>query len=78
MDQEKRELRELKRVIKRAGNKRRRRQYKRDVVEHPEEAASREADFGRYRSAELNGIDNDATRRGHRESHPGAAGADPA
>jgi hypothetical protein len=67
MDQEKRELRELKRTIKRAGNKRRRRQSKRDLVEHPEEAAGLEADFGRYRSADLNGIDHDATRRSHRE-----------
>jgi hypothetical protein len=67
MDREKRELRELKRTIKRAGNKRRRRQLKRDVIEHPEEAASLEADFGRYRSADLNGIDRDATRRSRRE-----------
>ena len=67
MDREKRELRELKRTIKRAGNKRRRRQFKRDIVERPEEAASREADFGRYRSADLNGIDHDATRRSRRE-----------
>jgi hypothetical protein len=54
---EKRELRQLKREIKRAGSQRRRRQLKRDLIENPEEAHRSEFDFGRYRSAELNGID---------------------
>jgi hypothetical protein len=59
----KRELRQMKREIKRAGSQRRRRQWKRDLREHPEEAPFSEADFGKYSTAELNGIDNDQTRR---------------
>lgn len=63
MDRQKREWRELKREIKRAGNKRRRQQGKRALAERPDEAPYLEADLGRYRSADLNGIDRDATRR---------------
>jgi hypothetical protein len=54
---EKRELRQLKREIKRAGTQRRRRQLKRDLIENPEDAHRSEFDFGRYSSASLNGID---------------------
>lgn len=57
MDREKRELRQLKREIKQAGSQRRRRQLKRDLIENPEEAHRSEFDFGRLRSADLNGID---------------------
>jgi hypothetical protein len=53
----------LKREIKRAGTQRRRRQWKRDLRENPEEAPYSEANFGRYSTAELNGIDQDKTRR---------------
>lgn len=63
MDQEKRKLRELKRSLKRAGNKSRRQQLKRDLEERPEEAAHSEFDYGRKSSAGLNGFDKDATRR---------------
>lgn len=60
----KRLIREEKRVIKRAGNKRARRLYKQDIAENPEEAAFRnDPRYGRYRSEPLNGIDRDATRR---------------
>jgi hypothetical protein len=59
----KRELREQKRQIKRAGNQRRRRQWKRDLAGNPEEAPYSEDDFGRYSTAPLNGIDHDRTRR---------------
>jgi hypothetical protein len=62
MDREKRQLREEKRAIKQAGNKRRRQQLKRDLAERPEEAHRSEEDFGRYRSDRLNGLDRDATR----------------
>ncbi len=62
MDRAKRELRELKREIKRAGKKRVRRLWKRDLVERPEEAPHSEPDYGRLRSADLNGMDRDATR----------------
>ncbi|CAN5831435.1 hypothetical protein BH23PLA1_BH23PLA1_12880 [soil metagenome] len=60
---EKRELRELKRVIKRAGGKRRRRQWKRDLIENPEGAHRTEENLGRYRSSEFNGLDRDLTRQ---------------
>jgi hypothetical protein len=63
MEPTKRELRQQKRDIKRAGGKRRRRQLKQGLAEHPEEARDTSFDFGRYRSATLNGIDRDATRR---------------
>ncbi|MBX6316467.1 MAG: hypothetical protein IRY99_26680 [Isosphaeraceae bacterium] len=61
--QEKRLLREHKRLVKRAGGKHRRQQLKRSLREHPEEAPYDQEDFGRYRSADLNGLDRDATRR---------------
>ncbi len=63
MDREKRELRKLKRDLKKAGNKSRRQHLKRDLVENPEEAPYSEFDFGRKSSKGLNGLDNDATRR---------------
>jgi hypothetical protein len=63
MDQDKRQYRQLKRDIKKAGNRKRRQHLKRQLVENPEEAAHAEFDFGRDSSAGLNGIDRDATRR---------------
>ena len=63
MDQDKRRHRQLKRSVKRAGKKKVRQQLKRDLTVKPEEAAHSEIDYGRDRSADLNGIDRDATRR---------------
>jgi hypothetical protein len=63
MDQEKRRHRELKRDIKKAGNRKRRRHLQRDLARNPEEAAHAEFDFGRASSEGLNGNDHDATRR---------------
>lgn len=63
MDQDKRRLRQLKRDIKRAGSKRRRRYLKREMLERPEDAAHTEFRFGRDRSAGLNGLDRDSRRR---------------
>ncbi len=63
MDQDKRKYRQLKRDLKKAGNRKRRRQLQRDLLDNPEEAANSEFDFGRDRSAGLNGNDRDATRR---------------
>ena len=68
MDQEKRQLRNLKREIKRAGNKKRRLQLKRDLAEQPDEAHRSDVDLGRKSSAALNGIDRDATRRKKRDA----------
>ena len=63
MDQDKkRELRQLKREIKRAGGKRRRRQLKQGLAEHPEEAHEDSYDFGKLRSADLNGFDKPPER----------------
>jgi hypothetical protein len=59
----KRELRQQKREIKRAGSQRRRRMLKQELREHPEDAPLGEFDFGRYSSAPFNGLDHDATRR---------------
>jgi hypothetical protein len=63
MDPEKRKLRQTKRAVKRAGNRHRRQQLKRDLARNPEGAAFSEEDVGRDRSADLNGLDNDSTRR---------------
>ena len=63
MDPDKRKLRQLKKAIKRAGNKSRRQSLKRDLVENPEEAHRSEFDFGRDTSTGLNALDHDATRR---------------
>ncbi len=59
---DKRKLREEKRLVKRAGSQRRRRVWKRQLAEDPEEAPHAKEDFGRYGSARLNGIDRDRTR----------------
>jgi hypothetical protein len=63
MDRQKRELRKLKREIKKAGNKSRRQHLKRELAENPEEAPHSEFDFGRKSSKGLNALDNDAARR---------------
>jgi hypothetical protein len=60
---DKRQLRKLKRDLKRAGNKRRRQHLKQQLAENPEEAPHAEFDYGRTSSAGLNGMDRDATRR---------------
>lgn len=55
---EKRELRRLKREIKRAGVQRSRRLLKRSLTSNPEEAQEAEIDYGRLSSASMNGLDN--------------------
>ena len=62
-DPHKRELRRLKRTLKRAGSKHRRRDLKRQLAEDPEGAADAEENFGRCSSEGLNRLDNDATRK---------------
>ena len=77
MDRHKRELRKLKRDVKRAGNKRRRQYLKRELREKPEEAPHSEFDFGRFSSTPLNALDQDATRRRDDErtdDSPGSGG----
>jgi hypothetical protein len=63
MEPTKRELREAKRILKRKGNQRLRRQLKRTLAESPDEASETGQDYGRYESSRLNGMDHDATRR---------------
>lgn len=62
-DPDKRKLREVKRAIKKAGNKHRRQALKRNLAENPEGAADADEDLGKHRSDTLNRLDNDSTRR---------------
>lgn len=64
MDRDKRQLRKLKRDVKKAGNKKRRARLKRDLRDNPHEAHWSEESVGKSSSATLNGLDNDATRQG--------------
>ena len=61
-DPHKRELRKLKRTLKRAGSKHRRRDLKKQLAVDPEGAAEAEPTFGKFSSEGLNGLDQDATR----------------
>jgi hypothetical protein len=63
MDRDKRQIRKLKRSVKKAGNKKRRKQLKNDLRDNPEEAHWTEPTVGNLSSATLNGLDQDATRR---------------
>ena len=63
MDQDKRLLRKLKRAIKQAGNRKRRRALDRNLRDDPAGAADADFTFGQDSSTGLNGIDKDATRR---------------
>lgn len=62
-DPQKRQLRKLKKVLKRSGSKHRRRDLKKQLAENPEGAAEAEENLGRHRSDTLNQLDKDATRR---------------
>jgi hypothetical protein len=62
IDPDKRKLRELKRAVKRRGNKHRRHAAKRVLAEQPEDAADAHEEFGRHSSERWNGLDRDATR----------------
>lgn len=62
-DPDKRQLRELKRAVKKRGNKHRRQQLKRNLADNPEEAAHTEETLGRHSSAGYNGLDQDSTRK---------------
>jgi hypothetical protein len=63
MDGNQREFRQTKRKLKQLGSQRRRRVWKRELRERPEDAPYSEDDFGRFRTAGLNARDRDATRR---------------
>lgn len=68
MDQDKRQFRQLKRDLKRVGNRKRRRYLQRELEANPDDAAHSEFDFGRNRTIGLNGNDRDSTRRNRGES----------
>ena len=70
MENDKRQLRQTKRAIKKAGRKSRRQSLKRDLAKNPEDAAHTEETFGRHSSAGLNGMDKDSTRRRNNTSEP--------
>jgi hypothetical protein len=61
-DPDKRKLRDLKRALKKRGNKHRRQELKRTLADNPDEAAHAEEYLGRHRSADMNGLDRDSTR----------------
>jgi hypothetical protein len=63
---DKRRQRDLKRTIKKAGNRKRRRHLKAALRDDPAAAADADFQFGRDSSAGLNGADRDATRKGER------------
>ena len=62
-DPDKYKIRELKRSVKKRGNKHRRAHLKKSLRENPEGAAEVEEDLGRFRSDTLNGMDKDSTRK---------------
>lgn len=62
-DPDKRQMRDLKRAVKKRGNKHRRQELKRTLVDNPEAAAEAEEDLGKHRSDRLNGLDQDSTRK---------------
>jgi hypothetical protein len=62
VDPHKRVLRKLKRTIKRAGSRHRRRDLKKQLAVDPEGAAGAEVDFGKHNSESFNGLDRDTTR----------------
>jgi hypothetical protein len=59
---DKRFYRDLKRKIKKAGNKKRRRLEKQELADNPGEAHWTEYEYGRNSSEWLNGMDEDKTR----------------
>jgi hypothetical protein len=67
MNDDKRQYRQLKRDIKKAGNRKRRRSLQRDLARNPEAAADSDFAYGRDSSAPLNGNDKDSTRRREEE-----------
>jgi hypothetical protein len=67
-DPDKRKLRELKRALKKRGNKHRRQKLKRDLAENPEGAVDADEDLGKHRSDQLNRLDQDSTRKKKEDS----------
>lgn len=62
MNDDKRKQRQLKRELKKAGNRTRRQRLKRSLTDDPAEAHFADESVGRYSTEPLNGQDGDATR----------------
>lgn len=62
MNDDKRHYRQMKRDLKKAGTRKQRRHFDRELQRDPCTAHEAEYDYGRDASAPLNGNDNDATR----------------
>lgn len=77
MNRDQREFRQWKRKLKQLGSQHRRRAWKRDLREHPEDAPYSQERFGPYRTAPLNGHDHDATRRSRGGPNNTAPSEDP-
>jgi len=78
---DKRFYRDLKRKIKKIGNKRRRKAEKKALQENPDEAHWLEYDYGQNSSEWLNGMDEDKTRverKDHRHRDSDSSEPDPA
>ena len=56
-DPDKKMLREIKRLLKKAGNRHRRRQFNKGLIDNPEEAHLDEENLGKHRSDVMNGMD---------------------
>lgn len=70
VDPDKRKMRELKRAVKKRGNKHRRQELKKTLADNPDEAAHAEENLGRFRSDTLNGLDKDSTRKKKGDDDP--------
>ena len=66
---DKRFYRDLKRDVKKLGNKKRRSWLKRQLEEDPENAQDHEYDFGDLTSKQYNGRDHDKTRLREEDLH---------
>jgi hypothetical protein len=62
MELDRREFRELKRIVKRKGNQHARRSIKRAIAEDPIAAVDVAMDYGRFRTEPLNGADRDPSK----------------
>jgi len=67
MNDDKRRQRQLKRDVKKAGNRTRRQRLKRTLEENPAEVHFEDETFGRHSSEPLNGQDRDPTRKREEE-----------
>jgi len=63
MNDDKRKQRQLKRELKKAGNRTRRQRLKQSLTQNPAEAHFEDESVGRHSTEPLNGQDRDGTRK---------------